>query len=185
MTLEEIIDKTVREKDADKVAKSTLSDYLKDQLITLKSVRLDPVARNTDENKESRKKYCNLILSNLDDKSYVFIDEMGYSCATQRNRGRSLKGTKCVLKGPLLKAPNVSICMAVSKDDGVIYHKVQDHAFNSESFAQFINDLIEKCKLLNRDKICFVMDNVKMHKTGERIKEQCSKNNIDLLFLPV
>ena len=120
MTLEEIIDKTVREKDADKIAKSTLSDYLKDQLIALKSVRLDPVARNTDENKESRKKYCNLILNNLDDKSYIFIDEMGYSCCTQRNRGRCLKGTKCVLKGPLLKAPNLSICMAVSKDDGVI-----------------------------------------------------------------
>ena len=28
------------------------------------------------------------------------------------------------------------------------------------------------------------MDNVRMHKTEQSIKEQCSKNNIDILFLP-
>ena len=109
---------------------------------------------------------------------------MGFSCCTQRNRGRSFKGTDCVLKGPLLKAPNVSVCMAVSKEDGVIYHSVQNNAFNAETFAQFIKDLIEKCKQLHHEKICFVMDNVRMHKTEQSIKEQCSKNNIDILFLP-
>lgn len=184
LTLEEIIDKTIHETNASKIVNSTLSSYLKDQLITLKSVRLDPVARNTEENKESRKKYCNLILSHLDDVTYVFIDEMCFSCCTQRNRGRSFKGTDCVLKGPLLKAPNVSVCMAVSKEDGVIYHSVQNNAFNAETFAQFIKDLIEKCKQLHHEKICFVMDNVRMHKTEQSIKEQCSKNYIDILFLP-
>lgn len=59
-----------------------------------------------------------------------------------------------------------------------------NNAFNAETFAQFIKDLIEKCKQLHHEKICFVMDNVRMHKTEQSIKEQCSKNYIDILFLP-
>ena len=75
--------------------------------------------------------------------------------------------------------------MAVSKEDCVVHYSVKDNAFVGESFADFIEELIEKCKDLNHQKICFVMDNVRIHKTEERIREQCSSNNIDLLFLPV
>ena len=150
----------------------------------MKSCRLDPIARNSEDTKNSRKKYCNEILRKIN-RTYVFIDEMGLSCCTQRNRGRSLKGTKCVRKGPLLKAPNISVCMAVSKEDNIIHYKVENNAFNGEKFAEFINELIEKCKQLNHEKICFIMDNVRMHKTEESIKDQCAKNNIDILFLPV
>ena len=100
---------------------------------------------------------------------------MGFSCCTQRNRGRSYKSTKWVQKGPLLKAPN----------DKIIHNKVENNAFNGERFAEFINELIEKCKQLNHDKICFIMDNVRMHKAEESIKDHCAKNNIDILFLPV
>ena len=48
-----------------------------------------------------------------------------------------------------------------------------------------MNELIEKCKELNHENICFVMDNVRIHKSEESIREQCGKNNIELLFLPV
>lgn len=184
LSLEEIIDKTVEETSAKKVAKSSLSSYLKAELITLKSCQLDPVARNSVDTKESRKKYCNEVLRKIH-RTYVFIDEMGYSCSIQRNRGRSKKGTRCVRKGPLLKAPNVSVCMAVSKEDGIIYYSRQNNAFDGETFAQFMNELIEKCKELNHENICFVMDNVRIHKSEESIREQCDKNNIELLFLPV
>lgn len=184
LTLSEIVDKTVFETDAKQISKSTLSDYLKSELITLKAVRLDPIARNSIETKKSRKIYCNKVLRNMD-ITYVFIDEMGFSACTQRNRGRSLRGTKCVRKGPLLKAPNVSVCMTVSKEDCIIHYCVKDSAFDGESFAHFIEELIEKCKDLNHDKICFVVDNVRMHKTEESIREKCEANDIDLLFLPV
>lgn len=69
---------------------------------------------------------------------------MGLSCCTQRNRGRSLKGTKCVRKGPSLKGPNISVCIAVSKEDNIIHDKVENNAFIGEKYAEFITELIEK-----------------------------------------
>lgn len=185
LTLQEIIDKAVDDADCPDICESTLSEYLKKECITLKECRLDPVARNSDETKESRKKYCKEFLSNLN-KTFVFIDEMGFSCCTQRNRGRSPKGKLCKRIGPLLKAPNTSVCMAVSKDIGIVHYSMKDTAFNGDLFIEFINELIEKCNILGLDHVCFIMDNVRMHKTYiSDITQACEENNIELRFLPV
>lgn len=184
LTLEEIIDKAVEESNFPRVAKSTLSSYLKTRLITMKSCRLDPVARNCDETKESRKTYCADFLRNLS-RTFVFIDEMGFSCCTQRNRGRSLRGTICKRLGPLIKAPTVNVCMAVSKDIGIVHHSVKNCAFNGDLFSDFIDELIEKCLNLELKNICFIMDNVRMHKSQSEISEKCKKNGIEIVFLPV
>ena len=57
--------RSVSETDAKNISKSTLSEYLKLELVTLKTVRLNPIARNSSETKQSRKKYCNEVLRNM------------------------------------------------------------------------------------------------------------------------
>lgn len=183
LTLEEIIDKSVNENGSKKIVKQTLSNYLKSELITLKSVRINPIARNSKHTKNLRIKYCKDYQKNPN-KTYIFIDEMGISVCTQRNKGRSKKGTRANWVGPLSKAANISICMAVSEENGVIHFSKQNGSFNSETFSEFIGELIQKCKELNLKDICFIMDNCKIHKSEESIKEQCIENDIELKFLP-
>lgn len=88
-------------------------------------------------------------------KNYAFIDEMGISIGTQRNRGRSLKEKRAIAVSPLLKAPNMSICMAINKECGVIRFSMQDHAYDSDSFTKFTKELKKKCKKLKMNEVCF------------------------------
>lgn len=183
LTLDEIIDKSTNENGSKKIAKQTLSNYLKSELITLKNVRINPIARNSKHTKNLRIKYCKDYQKNPN-KTYIFIDEMGISACTQRNRGRSKRGKRANWIGPLSKSANISICMAVSEENGVIYYSKQNGAFNGETFSEFIGELIKKCQELNLTDICFIMDNCKIHKSDENIKTQCIENNIELKFLP-
>ena len=70
--------------------------------------------------------------------------------------------------------------MGVSKDIGIIHYNSQNSAFNGTSFALFINELIDKINELHLQQVCFVMDNVRLHKTEVSIEDQCQKNNIEL-----
>lgn len=75
--------------------------------------------------------------------------------------------------------------MAVSKDIGIVNHSVKNCAFNGDLFSDFIDELIEKCLNLELKNICFIMDNVRMHKSQSEISEKCKKNGIEIVFLPV
>lgn len=77
-------------------------------------------------------------------KTYIHIDEIGFIACTQRNSCRSLRDTKFVRNYPLLKAPNVSVCIAVPKEDCVVYYSVKDNALDGESFTNFIETLLKK-----------------------------------------
>lgn len=183
LTLGEIIDKGIQN-NFPEITASTLSSYLNGQLVTLKKVRIDPIARNSDETKRQRIEYCSNFMDNLK-MSFIFIDEMGMSVCTLRNRGRSKRGTRAILTAPLSKAPNISVCMAVNKDIGLVHYETQNEAYDAEDFYGFIKNLIEKCKEKKLKNICFVMDNAKIHKKDDnKLKNLCLKKHINLWFLP-
>ena len=132
LSLQEIIDKAV-EDNFPKITLSTLSSYLKNELITLKQVRLDIIDRNSTSTKSQRKDYYRSFLVNVS-RTFVFIDEMGFSCSIQRNKGRSFRGKNCIRKGPLLRGPNFTLCMAVCKEVGIVHHSVNNTSYNGDMF---------------------------------------------------
>lgn len=183
LTLNEIINKGLEE-GFPFIQASTLSKYLNGRLITLKKVRINPIARNSIETKKQRIEYCSKFLDNSR-KTFVFIDEMGMSICTLRNKGRSKKGTQAILKAPLSKAPNISVCMAICKEQGIVHYETKNEAFDGQSFYEFLKNLIQVCKDKNFKNIVFVMDNCKIHKKDEfNCEDLCIKNNIELWFLP-
>ena len=74
LTLDEMISKGL-ENGYPLIQPSTLSNYLNGRLITLKKVRLNPVARKSTETKKQRIEYCSKFLDNST-KTFIFIDEM-------------------------------------------------------------------------------------------------------------
>jgi len=70
--------------------------------------------------------------------------------------------------------------MAVSKDH-VISSSLQDKAFNSSSFFDFVKDLLDK--ISNNEKCVLIMDNVSFHKSKKIIDMVNSKGHL-ILFIP-
>lgn len=103
---------------------------------------------------------------------------MGFSVCTQRNKGRSLKGKRSIQKVPLSKGPNLTTCMAVSKENGIIYYETQNEAFDGDNFADFIKQLIQKCKELQIKNPCFVADNCKFIRF-QKLKKYVKKVNFN------
>lgn len=118
------------------------------------------------------------------DKTFVFINEMGISCSTQRNRGRSKRGRRCIILILLSKCPKVRVCITVSKGKGIIHYSIQNSAFDSESISDFTDKLIGKCNDIGLQNVSFNIDNFKNHKKDEEITNICKKNKIKLVFLP-
>lgn len=180
LTLEEIIAKMEHEYKAPSISKTTLSSYLKFSLISYKSVDYHAMARNTDETKQKRIKYGEFYVQN-DDLNFIFIDEVGYSIALQRSRGRAPIGQRLIQKLPTLKSPNISICMAISKDQ-IIHYKKKIDAYDAESFNTFVKELVEIIQSMNLTNVCLVMDNCRAHRETD-ISKICS-GVVQYRFLP-
>jgi transposase len=182
LTLKEMITAAV-DRGCPQISPSTLSTYLETMLISWKAVTYCPQQRNTDTNKDARRDYAQWFMDNQP-MHFVFVDEMGFSVATQRTHGRAGVGTPVYAVTPMMQSPNHSVCMAVSKQLGMIHMKVLDHAFKRPDFNAF---MIEVCGVL-RDKgedtrICFVLDNCRIHHRDDL--EDIRRNfHHEYMFLP-
>lgn len=84
------------------------------KLITYKEVSYEAANRNSTSTKKKRIEYLTELLtySNADK---IYIDEVGYSIATKREKGWSRKGRKAIGKIPVLKTPHVSVCVQFAR----------------------------------------------------------------------
>ena len=181
LTLTEIIDKMTNDFNAPQISLTTLSQYLLFNLITLKKVSYQPAARYSNETKEQRKSYCEYFVQN-EGKNYIYIDEVGYSIAVQRNRGRSRKGNQCIQKLPLAKTPNTTICMAISQNE-ILHFEKKNAAFDSISFGNFLKQLIDIIEERQIDNPCLILDNSPVHREID-IRKIC-QGRIEFHFLLV
>lgn len=180
LTLSEIISMMIEKYNAPEITETTLGTYLRFSLITLKQVQYHATARNSHETKQQRIEYGEFFLQNKD-LNFVFIDEVGYSISVQRNRGRAPKGKNVIAKTPLSKTPNTSVCMAITNEE-IIHYQKKNSAFNSESFSNFLKDLIEIIENSQMTNVCLVLDNSSVHKK-EIVKELCN-GRCKYKFLP-
>lgn len=180
-TLEEIIAYMEENYNAPHIEKTTLSQYLCFSLITLKKVQYQPIARNSPQTMRQRIDYGEFFIEN-ENSHFIFIDEVGYTIAVQRNRGRSPKGEPVILKMPLHRTANTSVCMAIDNQN-IIHYEKKDTSFDSESFKNFLKELIEIIERSNLKNVCLILDNSPVHRK-EDVKEVC-ENKVKYRFLPV
>ena len=75
---------------------------------------------------------------------------------TLTNRGRNPKSKKAFVIAPLFKAPNLSVCMGVCKEIGLVHYETQNKAYDGKEFYRFLKNLIYSCKEKSLQNICFV-----------------------------
>ena len=109
------------------------------------------------------------------------MDEVGFNVSMRTRRGRSLRGLKAVQIVPGLRTRNISVYCAITKS-GISKYSAQTSAFNSNSFLQFIEVLLEKIDSNGFHKSLIIMDNVPFHK-NKAVEQKILDKGHALLFL--
>ena len=108
----------------------------------------------------------------------IFIDESGFNVSAN-DKGLSVKGEKINLPKKILKCNNLSLIMAITKDE-ILNYDIYESSINKKSFYDFINKIINNLKDSN---YTFVFDNASFHKNKEVLNLITNSNN-NYLFTP-
>lgn len=141
LTLNEIKETMHQRYGAPPIVETTLCDYLRFSLFTLKNVEYLPSAKNSEQTKAQRIKFCQFLLEN-GNMNFIYVDEIGYTISVQMNRGRSKPGKTIIQKLQLSKTPNTFVCMGICWNEIILYEK-RSTAYDSDSFRLFLRNLIK------------------------------------------
>ena len=176
--------------------------------VTLKKLEKLPAARNTDRVIKLRKEKVEEweTMQHLDfTKNCVFIDEAGFNMHTQRNYGRSPKGTPAKGTVPTGKGVNVTILGAIS-EAGVIdislkkpqagstskKRKVNGKAVNvvngrigtrTEHYLAYLSNVMDVLDKNNMKGHYLVVDNAPIH-TPATVRALIESRGYTCLYLP-
>ena len=93
---------------------------------------------------------------NVVNENKFFIDEFGINIHTRRNQGRSKKGDRVYRRLSGQRGPNITVCIAVSNHQGLVYYQV----FAGGGFWKFCG--YESLGDMNVSGIC-IYNNVRHH----------------------
>ena len=167
------------------VCLKTVDNYISSFCYTLKNVSMIPLRRNDDKSIQARYDYAFKfidILSHVNDSHIYFVDEVGFNVSMRCKKGRSKVGTPAIQVVPGLRSRNISVCCAMTKE-GIAKFVCQTTAFKTETFADFIDNLLIDIRDINIEKAVIILDNVAFHKHST-IKAKFDKTNHVMLFLP-
>jgi transposase len=97
-------------------------------------------------------------------------------------RGRAPCGQRAVQIVQSLRTRNISVCCAMSCN-GVFLYKRQTNAYNSDTFKDFISDMLSKLSEISMQGAVLVMDNVPFHKVIA-VKEMVERVGHVIKYLP-
>jgi transposase len=166
-------------------SEATIQRQLKAFNYSLKRISELPERMNIESTIQTRFLYAQefySLLSQRDGENILYIDEVGFNASMRCKRGRAPKGQKAIQIVSQLRTKNISICCAMSKA-GTFLYKKQNHAFNLESFLEFMNSVFEKIERNNLGPMIFIMDNVAFHKCAG-IRAAIEQKGHVLKFLP-
>ncbi|ORE08860.1 hypothetical protein BCV72DRAFT_322519, partial [Rhizopus microsporus var. microsporus] len=140
-----------------KISTSTIHRHLVHKHnITLKKLEKIPAARNSDRVIALRKAIIEQYKSVADmdfSKDCVFIDEAGFNLHTQRNHGRSLKGTPTKSTVPTEKRITFTILSAISQAGIINIGEVKINGKARTRTEQFLAYLTNVMNTLDKNNI--------------------------------
>jgi len=144
------------------IGKTTISNVLEGQLISMKVLQTSPAERNREDVKIARREYADWILREgqlADD--LVFIDESGYNIWTKRTFGRARKGQCATRKVGGQRGRNLTLKLAISPRLGVIAASFHSGGTTKEIFQGFIDEVSSN---LGDASVFLIMDNAPCHR---------------------
>ncbi len=125
-----------------------------------------------------RKEWINK-LPKLDKNKLVFLDESGVNTDMTRIYGRSLGGSRCVDKAPLIKPQSTTILSSVRLNGETAFTTYQGGT-TCERFIDYSKNVL--APTLEPDDIV-VMDNMRTHHS-KAVKKVIDELKIDVIYLP-
>jgi transposase len=162
-----------------KVSNNTITKLFKILNLTRKKVKFH-IIKDLEYLKKLEKERVIFIdkIKNLYFNKIIFIDESGFNISAT-DKGLSVKGEKINIPKKNLKSKNLSLLMAITKDE-ILNYDIYESAINKQSFYDFIKKIINNLK---EDGYTFVFDNVSFHKNKEVLALITDSNN-NYLFTP-
>lgn len=168
------------------VGYKTVDRMLQGMLYTLKLGTKGSDTRascNLPENIEARREYANFMLHLDASVHIVYLDETGFNLWLRRSQGRAIRGRPVKRTVTTQRGPNVTVCMAICAEFGLVHSTVQRGGQTLVRFQEFINFLAERCNELDADgSWLVVMDGPHFHR-GARVPEQLQEK-ISIRILP-
>ena len=154
------------------VCKSTISNWLDGQLISLKNTRNEINNMNKNENKAKRAEYMNLFFENrAEGRTIVWVDETNFNLYCKRKKGRSKIGTRASVVIPASKGANLH-CIGAMTTSAVVYFSTKRGSFKAEDCLQWFRDLVAECHNQGIENPTFVVDNSPNHCRLENIPDE-------------
>lgn len=167
-----------------------ISYNLHGMCFSLKSIREEPTAMNSHQNKEKRKSFAeSLQAAKSKDNFIIYVDETNFNIHTSRSKGWSKKGQRAVIRIHSTKAPNVNVLCAVSSyTQGCINFKCMRGSVTSPVFADFLNQTSEVALALisqerNPPLVAIVIDNAPCHRGIEDLIHSDYAGRVQILRL--
>ena len=155
-------------------SRSTIGEWLYNQLITYKRAGVDPASRNAPATIEARYEYAIWMagLTPQQQDGLVFVDETGHELWTHRRRGWREKGRTPSAHCPDQRTPRVNEIAASSQVFGGFYLHMGLIPNNTQTFTDFVTAAAHEWnkRMAQRDpkageipEVIFVMDNSSIH----------------------
>ena len=175
-----------------RVPKQCISDALRTRMpsgpFTRKQLSRKPCERFTDENMQYTQYFITYV-SQKNPRKLIYFDECGIKLSTSdRTRGHSEKGKKCIEIGKHLNGVNVTLNLLVSLN-GICYFNFVDGASNTDTFVNFWSEAAESlspdCQPTLEPGDVVILDNCSIHRNdGEtRASTFLDRMGIEYLFL--
>ena len=116
----------------------TVARNLEAMLFRVKLVRPVPADRNRRDVLQRRQEYGNWFMNHAIMRHRVFIDECGYNIWTARNHGRARQGERAYRQICGQRGRNVTVALAVSPVNGLVFHSTYIGGMNAPRFNDFL-----------------------------------------------
>ena len=173
-----------------RVTPQCIAYNLNGMCFTLKTVREEPTAMNSEANIEKRKVFCQKLReAKRSENIIVYLDETNFNIHCSRKKAWAKKGERAIVKVHSTKAPNINVLCAVSSYiRGCVNFKTIRGSVTSQVFAKFVNDTIQEIVNLingeeNPPKITLVIDNAPAHSGVENLIEPVFATQAEILRL--
>lgn len=158
----------------------TLANALDGLAYTVKLSRDVPADRNRPDVKDDRYEYARwLTNSDIVNTKKVYVDEFGVNIHTKRNEARSVRGTRAYRTVSGQKGRNVTVCLAICADYGIVYYEIYRGGMNMNRFQSFV-EICSGNLIAENISGHIIFDNAPAH----RNIEETSVNSINFKRLP-
>lgn len=145
--------------DSPEICDQSISNCLDGELITLKKLQTTPASWNEPQNKEVRFEFSSWLITEGVGKKLVYVDEFGCNVYTSRTFGRARAGLPAVRNVAGQRGTNLTTCIAVSPNDGLLHAKFVNGGMTRELFSEFASEL----SVIHPAPMTVVLDNARCH----------------------